>query len=115
MKFRNFDLEFDIFEAATAEKYEAAVAKVQKANELKPDEETMTETIRRECGTVFAFFDSLLGAEARKELFGERVNLLECLDAFAEFIAVVDAQKAALTERIQKYSPNRTARRTEKK
>lgn len=111
MKFRDKELDFDLFDADTAEAYEAAVDAVQEANANAPKGETLSQTIRRQCAIVFDFFDDLFGDGFHKELFGERTNLLECTDAFAEFMAAVDAQKAQLDERIGKATPNRAARR----
>lgn len=111
MKFRDKELDFDLFDADTAEAYEAAVDAVMEANADHPKGETLSQTIRRQCAIVFNFFDDLFGDGFHKELFGERTNLLECTDAFAEFTAAVDAQKAQLDERISKTTPNRATRR----
>lgn len=113
MKFRDKELDFDLFDAETAEAYEEAVERVREANANPPKGETLSQTIRRQCGLVFDFFDDLFGEGFHKELFGERTNLMECVDAFAEFTAAVDAQKAQLNEKISKYAPtpNRAARR----
>lgn len=111
MKFRDKELDFDLFDVETAEAYEAAVAAVQEANTNPPKGEPLSQTIRRQCGIVFDFFDDLFGEGFHKELFGERTNLLECLDTFTEFTAAVNAQKAQLDERISKVTPNRAARR----
>lgn len=111
MKFRDRELDFDLFDADTAEAYEEAVGRVREANTNPPKGETLSQTIRRQCGLVFDFFDDLFGEGFHKELFGERTNLMECVDAFAEFTAAVDVQKAQLNEKISKYTPNRAARR----
>lgn len=113
MKFRDKELDFDLFDAETAEAYEAAVEAVQEANANAPKSETLSQTIRRQCAIVFDFFDDLFGDGFHKELFGDHTNLMECVDAFAEFTAAVDVQKAQLGEKISKYvpAPNRAARR----
>lgn len=113
MEFRGKELDFDLFDADTAEAYEEAVERVQDANTNPPKGETLSQTIRRQCGIVFDFFDDLFGEGFHKELFGERTNLMECVDAFADFTAAVDAQKAQLAARISKTAPapNRATRR----
>lgn len=111
MKFRDRELDFDLFDADTAEAYEEAVERVQEANANAPKGEALSQTIRRQCEIVFDFFDDLFGDGFHRELFGERTNLMECVDALAEFTAAVDAQKAQLNEKISKYTPNRAARR----
>lgn len=110
MTFRGMDLDFDIYDADTAERYEAAVEAVSAASAVV-EGETLSTSIRRQCSVVFDFFDGLFGDGFHKELFGARTNLMECLDVFAEFMAAVDAQRQALTARVNKYTPNRAARR----
>ena len=111
MEFRGKELDFDLFDAETAEAYEAATDAVMEANANSPKGETLSQTIRRQCAIVFDFFDDLFGDGFHKELFGERTNLLECTDTFAEFTAAVDAQKPQLDERNRKIAPNRAVRR----
>lgn len=110
MTFRGHELDFDLFDAETAEAYEEGVRRVQEAD--MPKGETLAQTIRRQCSLVFDFFDDLFGDGFHKELFGERTNLTECIDAFAEFAAAVDAQKAQLNEKVSRYTGNRAARRS---
>lgn len=117
MVFRDMELDFDIFDADTAEAYEEAVKAVQKTAVKKP-EETLADAIRRQCSGVFQFFDDLFGEGFHKDLFGERTNLMECIGAFREFVKLVDDQKTALTEMMAQVeaerpqaAPNRAARR----
>lgn len=111
MKFRGMELDFDVFDADTAEAYEEAIKQVQESRAEAPKGETLSATIRRQCGRIFDFFDDLFGDGFHKQLFGERTNLTECVDAFAEFTAQVNAQKQELDDRINLYTPNRAARR----
>ena len=107
MLFRDMELDFDIFDADTAELYEEAV---------KKPGETLAECIRRQCGAVFNFFDTLFGEDFHRELFGECTNLVECLEAFREFVGLVNAQRATLDTMIAEAkaegaAPNRATRR----
>lgn len=114
MKFRDLELDFDLFDADTAEAYEEAVKYVQEVNRTKPAEETLSAAIRRQCNAVFNFFDDLFGDGFHKQLFGERTNLLECIDAFAEFTGAVTEQRNALKDRVPAVAPaapNRATRR----
>lgn len=95
MKFRDMEVDFDIFDADTAEDYEAAVVQAR-AESVSVPGETLAAAIRRQCGAVFDFFDAVLGEGAHKDIFGERTNLIECLEAFREFVKAVDEQKAKL-------------------
>ena len=111
MKFRGMELDFDVFDAETAEAYEEAIQRVQESRNDAPQGETLSQTIRRQCERIFDFFDDLFGDGFHKQVFGERTNLRECADAFAEFTTAVSAQKTELDERISLYTPNRAARR----
>lgn len=117
MQFRNMELDFDIFDAETADAYEAA-AKRTKAAAVKKSEETLGDAIRRQCNAVFDFFDDLFGDGFHRELFGEKTNLIECIEAFRDFVKAVDAQKSTLgkmlsemTSEAEVAAPNRAARR----
>ena len=115
MIFRDMELDFDIFDADTAELYEQAAREAGKEAAQKPGE-TLADCIRRQYGAVFRFFDTLFGEGFHKELFGGRTNLAECLEAFREFIGQVNAQKATLDTMVaavkeQGAAPNRAVRR----
>ena len=81
MVFRNIEVDFDIYDADTAEVYEGAVQTVLESAVPK-EGESLADGIRRQCNTVFAFFDTLFGDGFHKELFGQRTNMMECLQAF---------------------------------
>ena len=117
MQFRNMELDFDIFDAETADAYEAA-AKRTKAAAVKKSEETLGDAIRRQCNAVFDFFDDLFGDGFHRELFGEKTNLIECIEAFREFVKAVNDQKSTLNKMLadvtaenDSAAPNRAARR----
>lgn len=114
MLFREKELNFDIYDAETAEKFEVATERVEAAGG-KVEGETLSAAIRRQCNAIFMFFDGLFGEGFHRELFGERTNLLECLDAFSEFMALADAQQMAISDRMSKYLPNRAGRRASAK
>ena len=116
MRFRDMELDFDIFDAETADAYEAAAKNARDAAVKKPGE-TLGDAIRRQCAAVFNFFDDLFGDGFHKELFGEKTNLLECIGTFRDFVKAVDAQKGTLDALMQEVAPdnaaapNRAARR----
>lgn len=116
MVFRNIEVDFDIYDADTAEVYEGAVQTVLESAVPK-EGESLADGIRRQCNTVFAFFDTLFGDGFHKELFGQRTNMMECLQAFKEFLELVSKQREQLTaltaeiQSTQTAAPNRAARR----
>ncbi len=123
MKFRDMEVDFDIFDADAAEDYESAVKQVRAESVVVPGE-TLASAIRRQCGAVFAFFDAVLGEGAHKVIFSERTNLIECLEAFREFVMAVDERKAELNTMLAEVeaetaavtpAPNRAQRRASRK
>lgn len=101
------ELDFDVFDADTAEDYEQAVKDVQAAAAVKLENESLANLIRRQCNSVFEFFDTLFGTGFHKEIFGEKTNLIECTQAFAEFNELVKEQKNQLNTLIQQVNPNK--------
>lgn len=116
MVFRNIEVDFDIYDADTAEVYEGAVQTVLESAVPK-EGESLADGIRRQCNIVFAFFDTLFGDGFHKELFGQRTNMMECLQAFKEFLELVSKQREQLTaltaeiQSAQTAAPNRAVRR----
>lgn len=118
MKFRDMEVEFDIFDADDADAYEEALQKVREEGSKKEDGETMGDVIRRQCDAVFNFFDDLFDDDFHKQLFGEKTNLVECIEAFRDFVKAVEGQKSQLVGLMAEVkadapqvAPNRAARR----
>lgn len=113
LQFRGIDLDFDIYDADQAEVYEEALRRVQEKSSKAAPNEGLAAGIRRQCGAVFGFFDDLFGEGFHKEIFGDRVNLDTCLEAFKEFTGLVDGQKSTLQEKygMGAAAPNRATRR----
>ena len=113
--FRDFELDFDIFDADNAEVYEAALSRVVDAANAKPKDESFADGIRRQCQAVFDFFDEVLGEGFHREIFGDRTNFNTCLTAFKEFTNAVNVQRdenlAKVRELMPSAQPNRAARR----
>lgn len=113
MRFRNMELDFDLFDAEAAEAYEAALERVASLAR-GPAEERLSESIRRQCALVFDFFDELFGEGFHRRIFGGRANLTDCLDAFEEFASAADAQRETLDKRLLalRAKDTRAARRS---
>jgi len=117
LKINNVELEdMDIMDADVAEKYEIALGNVQAvAKEIKGTEGiSLSSTIRRQCNTVFDFFNAICGEGTDKKIFGTKVNLMTCLKAFEEAIEYVNEQKKQIETLTNKYSPNRAQKRAQK-
>lgn len=95
MVFKGFEIDFDIYDADTAESYENALKSIKAMTGKKPGESN-GDCIRRQCACVFNFFDALFGSGFHKQLFGDKTNLLECLTVFKEFNDAVKQQHTAV-------------------
>lgn len=111
LKFRDLELDFDIYDADQAEIYEEALLRVREESARKVPDEGLAAGIRRQCGVVFDFFDDLFGEGTHELIFNGKTNLGACLDAFKEFTDLVNAQKADMAAKLQQYTPNRATRR----
>lgn len=104
--------DLDIYDVEVAEKYEKVlenINKPQKVEGLKT-----SAVIRKQCEAIFNVFNELFGEGTDKKVFGDRVNIKICLEAFASLIDQIDSQKKELDNIVSKYSPNRAQRRAKK-
>lgn len=110
MKINNVELkDIDIYDLEVAETWEKIKNEaVSLEDEVKGL--SSVESIRFQCNFVFRAFNSLFGPGADKKVFGDRVNLIVCLDAFQELANNLDKSAS----RIEKYAPNRLERRNNK-
>jgi transcription termination factor NusB len=104
--------DLDIYDVEVAEKYEKVlenINKPQKVEGLKT-----SAVIRKQCEAIFNVFNELFGEGTDKKVFGDRVNLKICLEAFASLVDQINSQKEELDNIVSKYSPNRAQRRAKK-
>ena len=104
--------DIDIYDLEVAEKYEKVlenINKPQKVEGLKT-----SAVIRKQCEAIFNIFNELFGEGTDKKVFGDRVNLKICLEAFASLVNQINSQKEELDNIVSKYSPNRAQRRAKK-
>lgn len=113
MNINGVELELDIFDADVAEKYDKAIKKVMNIEE---DTKSMSigEGIRTQCKAIFNVFDELFGQGTHERVFGDKVNLLECLKAFEALIAGINEKNKEIELIANKYSSNRVQRRSKK-
>ncbi|WP_346885101.1 DUF6673 family protein [Clostridium sp. UBA4395] len=113
MNINGIELELDIFDADVAEKYDKAIKKV-----MNIEEETkgmsVGEGIRTQCKAIFKVFDELFGQGTHERVFGNKVNLLECLKAFEALITGINEKNKEIELIANKYSSNRIQRRSKK-
>lgn len=104
--------QYDIFDADQAEKYEKVLDEASKP--IKAEGLKTSAVIRKQCEIVFNVFNSLLGEGTDKKVFGDRVNIRVCLEAFASLVEQINSQKEEVDKLTAKYSPNRAQRRSKK-
>ena len=104
--------DLDIYDVEVAEKYEKVLENINKPQKV---EGLKTSTvIRKQCESIFNVFNELFGEGTDKKVFGDRVNLKICLEAFASLVDQINSQKEGLDGIVSKYSPNRAQRRAKK-
>ncbi|GAA0767150.1 hypothetical protein GCM10008908_05870 [Clostridium subterminale] len=113
MNINGIELELDIFDADVAEKYDKAIKKVMNIEEDTKDM-SIGEGIRTQCRAIFNVFDELFGEGTYKRIFGDKVNLLECLKAFEALITGINEKDKEIELIANKYSSNRIQRRSKK-
>lgn len=107
LKINNVELDFDLMDADTAEKYENALKKLQTAKDKINGTETLGESIRTQCNMVFDFFNEIFGIGTDKKLFGNKTNLRVCLEAVETMIEYANKDMQFIQNKVNKYSPNR--------
>lgn len=108
------DLEIDLLDADTAERMEAAFEHVaDRVTEIEADKSIrLSQAIRAMCREIFSCFNSLFGEGTDKRVFGDQVNLEQCMMAFAELSRQAPEQSTVrMTNLMAKYAPNRETRR----
>lgn len=111
-KIRDEEFEIDFLDADEMERIEAALQTVERKNTREEYEGlTQSQLIRKQCGTIFDFFDEVFGDGAHKRIFKGKCNLRDALGAFEAFVQAKNNSAGELKEIADRYSPNRAQRR----
>ncbi|WP_373899279.1 DUF6673 family protein [Haloimpatiens sp. FM7315] len=114
MKINGVELEdLDLLDLEVAERFEKGLKKIEDISS-KVQGMSATESIKTQCNAVFSIFNDLFGEGTDKKVFGNKVNLLTCLKAFAELVDYSKKPNEEIIKLTQKYSPNRATRRKKK-
>ena len=105
-------VDLDIYDVEVAEKYEKVLENINKPKKF--DGLKTSVVIRKQCEEIFNVFNELFGEGTDRKVFGDRVNLKICLEAFASLVEQINSQKQELDNIVSKYSPNRAQRRAKK-
>lgn len=114
MKINNVELSnLDLYDVDVVEKYEKALEKV--VEEARESEHLKgVSAIKKQCAAIFDCFNALFGKGTDKKIFGDKVNLIACLNAFEELVNYAKDQQGELNKIAAKYSNNRVRKNTKK-
>lgn len=112
--------DLNVGDADVMEKFESEMSLVtQKMSSIDIKKSTQSQAIRIQCRAIFEFFNNIFGDGTDKELFGDKTDLMICMNAFEEITNNVIAAKNALADSLKskakQYTPNRQQRRQQRK
>lgn len=102
--------ELDVYDLEVAEKIEKELKKVDQVSKSLEGMH-LTEIIKTQCAAIFEFFNTIFGEGTDQKVFGDKVNLVTCLEALDELVSQIRNQKERVEKISNKYSPNRVQRR----
>lgn len=111
MLINGVELDCDVLDVAILKKIKQEserVANIEK--EIAPIQGEI-EQIEAMCNIIFEFFNHIFGEGTSKKLFGDKVSLTLCMDAFESFMKQKAEQEEAFNKRAERYKGNRGQRR----
>lgn len=96
------NIDIDILEADTAERYSSALEYVKKAADEYKSGDSIGETIKAQCAVIYKFFDIILGDGESEKLFDGKKSLSVCLDVYEDFIKQASDICARYSDKIKK-------------
>ena len=118
---KGIEFSFDIMDADTAEQYETAMQKVAETIESVGGISSGAQAMRVQIEAVRECLSSVLGKDAPDQIFGDKRNLRDHLEAFAALYEAANSQAEAFSEESQamikaiQTPANREQRRSVKK
>lgn len=100
------ELEGDFFDADFMERYETATKDMHnKATDARDRKyEKVADAFREQCTVAREYFDRIFGNGTSKELFGDRMNLRDCMEAIAELTDCAAGTKKEINDLTNKYT-----------
>lgn len=102
MIINNKNIDIDILEADTAERYSKALEYLQAAADGLKNDGDIGKVIREQCSVIYKFFDIILGDGEGEKLFDGKKSLALCFDAYEDFVKQASTVCAEYTNRIKK-------------
>ena len=113
MVINGIELDFSIFDADTADKYETAIQDTRDRLANLQDvlqAEGIGNMIRSACQAGFECFNTIFGKGADRKIFGDQVNFQICMDAFMELDTKVAQEIQDYVRVMNTYSAARVKR-----
>lgn len=114
-KHNDFEGEFDVLDADSAELLEKSMAQLREDEKDLPKTGSISDIVRSQCKWLRDFFDRIFGEGAGVKICGARDNFHICRDAYVTFLDFVEIQKQDYVNSTNavrsKYSANRAQRR----
>lgn len=100
------ELEGDFFDADFMERYETATRDMHnKATDARDRKyEKVADAFREQCAVAREYFDRIFGEGTSKELFGDKMNLRNHMEAIAELTECMAGAKKEINDLTNKYT-----------
>ena len=117
-KINGLELELDMSDYETAVKYEEAFARMAKEEKERANDGNAADVIKSYAMLFYNLFDRLFGTGTSERLFDGKYNARRCDEVYEDFLGFVHKQNVETQTRraelVNKYRPNRAARRAKK-
>lgn len=110
--------DLDVADLETAQKIDDFYAKYKDASDKVESEENRVTVIKTVCNAVFSGIDDLFGSGTAKQVFGDKTNMRECMEAYRDITLAINQTQKVLASDINQMvheMGNRAARRSAKK
>lgn len=114
---KGIELELDMQDVATVERYEAAFARMGETEKNLPKDGKASERLRAFCRMFRNLYDDIFGPGTSDKIFGDNDNARVATEVYEQFLEFVSGQRNPVDEiqnRIaDRFSPNRAQRRAQ--
>ena len=99
LKLNQVEVEFNLYNANTAEIYEKGNREVMEVSEEAMKCDSLAEAIRKEYTAIVGLFDALFGEGKGTEICGTEPDLNPCLDAYEALVGCAFQQQENMKKR----------------
>lgn len=112
------ELEMDLDDAETLEKYEKAFTEMDIQEKEFPKDGKTSEIVRRYCDLYYRLFENLFGKDDADKMVQKKYHMGQWEEVYASFLKFASLQMHAINERrnaVIQPTKNRAARRSKQK